>query len=103
MEYRVEIAQKAFLDSENAYRWIAEHSQETATEWYAGLMDAIRTLRQFPTRCPVIPESSAFNEEIRQLFYGKGRGMYRILFTIEGNRVVVLRILHTAQDIESKL
>ncbi len=103
MEYRVEITEKAFLDGENAYNWIAERSQETATEWYVGLIDAIGALRQFPARCPVIPETDVFDEEIRQLLYGKARAMYRILFTIVGDRVVVLRILQTAQDITSKL
>jgi plasmid stabilization system protein ParE len=43
------------------------------------------------------PESDAFEMEIRQHFYGKRQHRYRILFTIEGKTVYVLRVLHGAR------
>jgi hypothetical protein len=61
-------------------------------------MDAIDSLKTFPARCPLAPENEFFSQEIRQLLYGKGRGRYRVLFTISGNTVSVLHIRHSAQD-----
>ena len=43
-------------------------------------------------------EAADLGVELRQLLYGKRRNVYRILFTIEGGTVNVLRIRHAAQD-----
>jgi len=48
-----------------------------------------------PKRCPIARENEYFTNEIRQLLYGKGRNLYRILFTIvEGENISTVRILH---------
>jgi plasmid stabilization system protein ParE len=57
-------------------------------------MKAFRSLEKRPRRCPLAPENAFFEEEIRQLIYGK----HRILFTVEGETVFVLRVRHSAQD-----
>jgi len=51
-------------------------------------MKAFRSLEKNPLRCPLAPESAFFDEEISQLIYGK----YRILFTVQGETVFVLRV-----------
>ena len=71
-----------------------EQSEAAALRWYEGLMKAFHSLKKNPLRCPVAPESAFFEEEIRQLIYGK----YRILFTVEGETVFVLRVRHGAMD-----
>src|SRR5262249_34745237 len=54
-------------------------------------------LAKMPTRCPVSrADSQALGCEVRQLLYGKRRGVYRILFSIVGDTVWVLRIRHGA-------
>jgi plasmid stabilization system protein ParE len=58
------------------------------------LQGAIASLAEFPKRCPLAPENSAFPFEVRQLLYGKKPHTYRILFTIEGQTVYVLHIRH---------
>ena len=50
-----------------------------------------------PSRCPLAPEAPFFKEEIRQLLYGRGRGVHRILFTIKDNSVVVLHVRYGAR------
>jgi plasmid stabilization system protein ParE len=92
--YRVEPTDKALVDAGEAYFWINEGSEGGALRWYEGLMKAFRSLEKNPLRCPPAPESAFFEEEIRQLIYGK----YRILFTVEGETVSVLRIRHSAQE-----
>jgi hypothetical protein len=45
------------------------------------------------------PENEYAEEEIRQLLYGRRRGVYRILFTIEGDMVSVLTVRHGARGL----
>ncbi len=92
--YRVEPTDKALVDAGEAYFWINEQSVGAPLRWYEGLMKAFRSLEKNPLRCPLAPESAFFEEEIRQLIYGK----YRILLTVEGETVFVLRVRHSAQD-----
>lgn len=94
MTYRIEPTDKALVDAGEAYFWINEGSEGAALRWYEGLMKAFRSLERNPHRCPHAPESGFFEEEIRQLIYGK----YRILFTVEGETVFVLRVRHSAQE-----
>jgi plasmid stabilization system protein ParE len=93
-DYRVEPTDKALVDAGEAYFWISEQSEGAALRWYEGLMKAFRSLEKNPLRCPLAPESAVFEEEIRQLIFGK----YRILFTVEKETVFVLRVRHGAQD-----
>ena len=59
------------------------------------MLQAIESLSQMPKRCPLARENESFSQEIRQLFYGKGRSSYRILFTIlEEQDTSTVRILH---------
>jgi plasmid stabilization system protein ParE len=66
------------------------------------LLQAIESLSQMPKRCSIARENEFFSQEIRQLIYGRGRNLYRILFTIiEGQEVSTVRILyirHAAQQ-----
>jgi toxin ParE1/3/4 len=92
--YRVEPTDKALADAGEAYFWISEQSEGAALRWYEGLMKAFRSLEKNPLRCPLALESAFFEEEIRHLVYGK----YRVLFTVEGETVFVLRVRHSAQE-----
>jgi len=92
--YRVEPTDQALVDAGEAYFWINEELEGAALRWYEGIMKAFRSLEKNPLRCPHAPESAFFEEEIRQLIYGK----YRILFTVEGETVFVLRVRHSAQE-----
>ena len=92
--FRVEPTDKALLDAAETYFWTSEHSEDAALRWYDGLFQALHSLEKNPFRCPYAPESFFFKEEIRQLSYGR----YRILFTVAGETVFVLRIRHGARD-----
>jgi len=97
MTFRVIIQPPAQADIEETYRWIAKSSPQSAATWYNGLIDAIETLTTLPHRCPLAPENDAFEEEIRQLLYGKRGGVYRILFTLVGETVRVLHVRYGAR------
>jgi plasmid stabilization system protein ParE len=97
MEYRFEFAAQARAEAEAAYEWIARQSPTRAARWYKGLFAKIDTLKTYPGRCPLAPESAAFGEELRQLLYGKRGGVYRILFAIRGEVISVFSIRHSAR------
>ena len=47
-----------------------------------------------PGRCRLAPEDEVFPSEVRELFYRKKFDVYRVLFTVEGDMVIVLHIQH---------
>jgi mRNA-degrading endonuclease RelE of RelBE toxin-antitoxin system len=103
MNYRIVILPSAKADIKKAARRMRQYSREKANTWVDGIYEAINSLSAYPARCAVIPFGKVFDEEIRQLLYGKRREAYRILFTIQDEVIYVLCVLHHAQDIESNL
>jgi plasmid stabilization system protein ParE len=97
MTYRIVIQPAAQVAMEEAFRWVQERAPARAARWYNGLVEAINSLATFPERCPLAPEANAFDEEIRQLLYGKRADVYRILFTIQQEIVSVLYVRHGAR------
>ena len=98
MVFQVEITPTATAQIEKAYRWYRVYNAEFADRWFRGLMNAIATLQEKPTRCALALEQTIFlPKEVRQLFYGKGKNVYRVLFTIRDSTVYVLYVRHSAQ------
>jgi plasmid stabilization system protein ParE len=97
---RVIVTGPAKRDIQQDYDWWANNrSVEQAKRWYAGIRAAIRSLRTNPDRRALAIESDLLAQEIRQLSFGLGRRpTHRIVFAIEDETVVVLRIRHTSQD-----
>jgi len=97
--YRVVIQPRANIDALEGLRWLAERSPTAADRWYAGLQKAVAKLADNPERNPLaIEESERFGIPIRQSLYGRRRGVYRILYSIEGNTISVLAIRHGARS-----
>lgn len=66
--------------------------------WFQGLQEAIASLSNFPQRCAHAPESKSFPFEGRHLLYGRKPHVYRILFTVEGDKVFILHIRHGRRE-----
>lgn len=96
--YRVIIQPEAYEGMESAYTYIEQESPTSAHRWATGLMDAINSMQTFPERCALAPENEFFPQELRQLLYRSGRGIYRVLFTVSGDAAVILHIRHGAQQ-----
>ena len=99
MGYRVLIDPKAAAEIEEACVWLAEQAPRAASRWFNNLHEAIQSLQDFPRRCALAPETRGFDREIRQLLFGRRGGMYRILFSISGRTVQVLRVRHAARRV----
>jgi plasmid stabilization system protein ParE len=100
MAYRVSLAIPAETDAYAAFERIREAAPMHAEKWLTGLFEAIFSLDETPARCPVIPEAQELGYPARHLLYGKGHGVYRIIFHIreEEQHVRVLRVWHSSRD-----
>jgi plasmid stabilization system protein ParE len=97
--HSVQIAEPAERDIRSSHDWWREHrSAEQADRWYENIYAAIQTLRSMPTRCPLAPESDLHPAGLRQLSFGIGRRpTHRIIFTVERDTVIILRVRHASQ------
>lgn len=92
--YKVEPTKRALADADEAFMWLYNEAPEAALQWYDGLLEALRSLERSPLRWGLAREDIFFEQEIRQLIYGR----YRVLFSVEGKTVFVLRIRHGARE-----
>jgi plasmid stabilization system protein ParE len=100
MAYRVSLAEPAEADAYAAYERIREVAPMHSEKWLIRLFQAILSLDEMPARCPVIPEAEELGYEARHLLYGRGNGVYRIIFHIreDERHVRVLRVWHASRD-----
>ncbi|MGO9262558.1 MAG: type II toxin-antitoxin system RelE/ParE family toxin [Bryobacteraceae bacterium] len=100
MAYRVSLSAPAEADAYAAFERIREAAPMHAGKWLTRLFAAIISLDAFPSRCPLIPEAEELGFPARHLLFGKGRGVYRIIFHVreEEQHVRVLRIWHSSRD-----
>ena len=63
-------------------------------EWFDGLCDAVERLAELPEPCPFAPELGLRQKGVRQLLYGEGRSVYRILYRVKDESVQILTIRH---------
>ena len=100
MAYRVSLAAPAERDAYTAFERIREAAPLHAEKWLTGLFEAILSLEEIPARCPVIPEAKELGYPVRHLLYGKGKGIYRIIFEIreDEQHVRILRVWHASRD-----
>jgi plasmid stabilization system protein ParE len=97
--YRVVVTDTAKADAIAAFSWLADRSPEAAARWYDGLQKAIATLKKMPNRHPIVQdESEQLGVTIRQKLYGRRKGVYRLLFSIEGGTVTLHYVRHSARD-----
>jgi plasmid stabilization system protein ParE len=72
---------------------VAQHAPEAARRFVQSLRRRIAALRTFPDGYGLAPEAQAVSVELRQLIHG----MYRILYTVEGNTVTIHAVRHGAR------
>lgn len=98
MSRRVVFTASASADVLEAFRWIAERSPEASGRWHEALERVIADLAEHPERHPVAEEESGtLGLTIRQTLHGRRRGVYRILFSVEEDAVVLHYVRHAAR------
>src|SRR5262245_7386530 len=100
MVYLVRLADRALADLEHIYDAIEAESSEAAWRWFNGLVRTIYSLAENSLRGHVTRETKSH----RQLIYGKGRNLYRVIYQVDvkNGAVSVVHIRHGArQDFDS--
>lgn len=97
MNYQVIITPSAKADIFETNTWLLENYPHVAEKWLWGTSQKITSLLNLSERCPRSSESEAFDVVIRHLIYGKKPHTYRILFSIQEEKVYVLRVRSTKQ------
>jgi len=96
-DFQVEYAVGAQREIEDSYLWIRDRAPRAAEKWREDLIDKIESLARNPHFHPVAPESDNFPREIRLMLFRKRRGQFRIYYTVEGKRVVILTVRRSAR------
>jgi toxin ParE1/3/4 len=95
MDFRVELTARANEDLDEIFEWLIEQQAgEAGLRWFLRLEEACESLSRLPRRCGIAPEDAEFLFEVRQLLYGNKPHLYRIMFTIEDDKVIILHIRH---------
>ena len=95
MAFRIEYSTEAEADLNSILEWlISQHAGQPALRWFEGLVEAVASLSEMPQRCPLAPENKRFPFEVRHLLYGRKPHIYRIIFTVESDKVVILHVWH---------
>jgi toxin ParE1/3/4 len=103
MKCQVIIQRPAENDLEEFYLWAARHAPETAARWLNRFHAELQTLAENPQRAVRWRrENGKVTREIRQLLFGRRPNVYRVIFTIDGNTVRVLRIRRASRRFLTK-
>ena len=98
MSLRVEYSLHAQGELVDSYLWIKERVPLAAEKWREELIGKVDELALNPLRHPVAPESEKFAREIRLLLFRKRRSQFRIYYTIDKKRVVILPVRRSARN-----
>ena len=95
--YTVVITPFAGDNIRQAFEWYQLENPLYAEKWKDELEKKIQNLSTFPESYSMAPENVEFEQEIRQLLFGKATP-WRVLFTVLGTRVYVLHVRHGQRD-----
>ncbi len=94
MARKVNWAYEATTDLEALAEYIARNSAFYASAFVQEIRDASRSLNEFSERGRIVPELG--NPNIRELFVRE----YRLIYSIEESRVVILGLIHGKRDLK---
>lgn len=97
MTFEVDYTLNAQTEIEEAYRWIKERAVVAADKWRDELIAKIEALADNPHQHPPAPENSRFPCEIRQMLFRKRRSQFRVFYTIDKMRVVILSVRRSSR------
>jgi toxin ParE1/3/4 len=92
-KYRVETNPAAEDDIRQTRDYIAADNPQAAQRWARDVERLINRLESFPFAHEVIPEAAELGVKYRHRLFGK----YRIIYRVENDRVIILRVIHGAR------
>lgn len=99
MTFDVAVSERAWSDADRIFEWIAKRSPQGAIKWNQAFVHALLQLKREASQHALAPESAELAETIRQYLFKTRRGQsYRLVYTIVGTRVEVLRVRGPGQS-----
>lgn len=98
MAHFVHMTPRAEADLEETLAWLCERSIQAAANWHARILAKVQQLEENPEQWPLADESSDLGIPLREVLFGKRTGVFRILFTIDGDTVNILRVRRATRD-----
>ena len=97
MDYKIEVSSIANFDLEKIVDYYFSLNPSTARKYYMGILEKIKKLRSFPMMGRIVPEcEDIFYDKYRELIFDD----YRIIYRVESDKIVVLRIFDGKMDID---
>jgi plasmid stabilization system protein ParE len=97
--FRVITIPKADADISEIFEYLYARSPNGATAWLAAFDQAQQRLAMHADGCALAEEREYFEVDLRQTLFRTRRGnSYRILFTIVGDEVRILRVRSPGQS-----
>ena len=96
-ELRVVIHKFALQDLDGAYLNAARHAPGPAAAWLERFRLALQSLARNPERCALAHENERSRRELREFLFGRKPNVFRVVFTIDGNTIRILRIRRSAR------
>lgn len=93
MSHKVRLTQEAKDHIRAISDYIAQDSLPNARRWELSLRQRLRTLKDFPERHEIAFPASQAGRDVRHTFFG----VYRVLYEILGDTVMVLAVRHGAR------
>jgi hypothetical protein len=92
MIYKVVLQRLAVIDLQGYFEFAARHSLPDAQRWLDRFHAALQTLEERPERCSLAWEDDKVDVGLREFLFGKRPYVFRVIFTIDGDTVRILRI-----------
>ncbi|MFQ5864404.1 MAG: type II toxin-antitoxin system RelE/ParE family toxin [bacterium] len=70
---------------------MAKDSRSASQKWKSSIYQEVQRLGSFPRIGRMVPEAN--RDDVREIFYGK----YRIIYRIDQNRISILTVRHGKQ------
>jgi hypothetical protein len=94
--------------AERDFNWVLKHiaarSKAGAQAWARAFDKALAYLEEKADSCPLAAENEYVEFEVREILFSTRSGLiYRVLFTIQGMRVIILHVRGPGQDFVAAL
>ena len=89
---RVFLTQTAMVDLTRGYIHVMQFAPEMVRLWLEYRQQQLASLAIKAYRCSLAHENQGFDNEIRELKFGRGKASARVLFTISHQCVTILHI-----------
>jgi toxin ParE1/3/4 len=100
MTFQVRTLQRASRAYNQILNYISKRSESGAVAWAKAYNAALVRLERAADTFPLAPEDEDVDFELREILFKTRRGrLYRALFTIRGNDVLILHVRGPGQDL----